>query len=174
MKIRLFDVETCLAKARVKHPELAPDDSYNLLECTPYCLFGKTLTRAHEDNGYYLWRSSEFGVFVIPGYFCEKLEEEEPKREMRQRYLIHREYFGKFDDDVVIAVTESLSEAAFICENLNKAFEDRPYSFDFRKVANDVDPALDYVPGDSFADAGQVLDCFSLAEYHEKKGATIW
>lgn len=174
MKVKLLDVETCLVKARIKHPELNPDDNYNLLECTPYCLFGTTLTGAHKDDGYYLWRSPEFGVFVIPAYFCEVLDEEEPKREMRQRYLIHREYFGKFDDDVVIAVAESLTEAAFICESLNKAFEDRPYNFDFRKVAEDIDEALDYVPGESLFEPGRVLDCFCYAEYEAKKGAKLW
>ena len=99
---------------------------------------------------------------------------EQNEKEMRQRYPIHREYFGKFDDDAVIAVTESLTEAAFICESLNEVFKDRPYIFDFTKVANDVDPALDYVPGESLFDAGQVFDCFCLAEYHEKKGTTGW
>ena len=99
---------------------------------------------------------------------------EQNEKEMRQRYLIHRDYFGKFDDDVVIAVTESLTEAAFIVESLNKAFKDRPYNFDFRKVAEDIDEALDYVPGESLFESGKVLNCFSYAEYEAKKGEKLW
>lgn len=87
---------------------------------------------------------------------------------MTGRYKIIRDYFGLFDDRSTICVTDKLSEAVFICEAMNKAFDDRPFDFDFEKVAPEVDDALDFVGGESFLDMGFVCDCKNLKEYSEK------
>lgn len=173
MKIKLFDSETAAKVSRAIYPERAGQGLGEALEYISHDLFGCTLEGVTFREPFYCYRDTNGFLWNIPSYFCSRVWEGDEKG-MRQRYLIHREYFGKFEDDVVIAVTESLTEAAFIVENLNKAFKDRPYIFDFRKVAEDVDPALDYVPGESFAAPGEVLNCFCIADYHEKKGATKW
>ena len=172
MKIKLLDIETAAKVSRVIYPER--EDWDELLEYLPECLFGRELSVCVNEGSFW-WCEKDDVLWAIPSYFClvvDKLEKE-CEKEMRQRYLIHREYFGKFDDDVVIAVAESLTGAAFIVESLNQAFEDRPYNFDFRKVAEDIDEALDFVPGESLFEPGRVLDCFSYAEYQMKKGGFI-
>ena len=85
---------------------------------------------------------------------------------MKGRYKIICDYFGLFDDKRTICVTDNLSEAVFIVEAMNKAFEDRPFSFDFEKVAKDVSDTLDFVGGESFLDMGFVCACKNLEEYH--------
>ena len=85
---------------------------------------------------------------------------------MKGRYKIICDYFGLFDDKRTICVTDKLSEAVFIVEAMNKAFEDRPFSFDFEKVAKDVSDTLDFVGGESFLDMGFVCACKNLEEYH--------
>ena len=84
---------------------------------------------------------------------------------MTGRYKIIRDYFGLFDDKTDICVTDSLWEAVTLCETLNKATDDRPFDFDFEKVANDVDKALDFIPGESLLDIGFVCDCKNIKEY---------
>lgn len=87
---------------------------------------------------------------------------------MKGRYKIICDYFGLFDDSRTICVTDNLSEAVFIVEAMNKAYEDRPFDFDFKKVARNVDEALDFVGGESFLDMGFVCDCKNLEEYRAK------
>ncbi len=87
---------------------------------------------------------------------------------MKGRYKIICDYFGLFDDRRTICVTDNLSEAVFICEAMNKAYEDRPFDFDFQKIATDVSETLDFVAGESFLSMGFVCDCKNLEEYHAK------
>lgn len=87
---------------------------------------------------------------------------------MDQRYEIYREYFGKFDEVVVIAITDCLMDAVFICESLNRVFEDRPYNFNFIKIVEGIDQSLDYVPGEGFLESGKVMDCCCLEDYHNQ------
>ena len=165
MKIKLLDLETALKVSRAIYPERVEQDDDEALEYLPSELFGRTLENVIFHYSSYCYRDKKDTLWYIPSYFCSHVKGE---NELRQRYLIHREYFGKFDDDVVIAATESLTEAVFICEELNKVFGERPYNFDFRKVENTVDPALDYVPGEGFLEQGRVIDCFCLQDYRNK------
>lgn len=84
---------------------------------------------------------------------------------MQGRYKIIRDYFGLFDDKSTICVTDSLQEAVNLCEALNRVYEDRPFDFDFEKVAKDVDEGLDFIAGESFFDVGYVIDCKNIKEY---------
>lgn len=84
---------------------------------------------------------------------------------MTGRYKIIRDYFGLFDDKSTVCVTDSLQETVNLCEALNRVYEDRPFDFDFEKVATDVDEVLDFIAGESLFDAGYVLDCKNIKEY---------
>lgn len=84
---------------------------------------------------------------------------------MTGRYKIIRDYFGLFDNKDTICVTDSLFEAVTLCEMLNKATDDRPFDFDFEKVATDVDKVLDFILVESLLDIGYVLDCKNIKEY---------
>ena len=90
---------------------------------------------------------------------------------MKARYQIIQSYFGLFDEDTVLCVTDSLFHAVFLCECLEKAFDDRPYSCDFKKLAKDVDEALDFYPGESLLDVGAVYDSKNLEEFKAQKEA---
>ena len=56
---------------------------------------------------------------------------------MNGRYEIISEYFGLFEERSVICVTDSLTDAKFIVEALEKALEDRPFTFSHRKIAKE-------------------------------------
>ena len=85
---------------------------------------------------------------------------------MRQRYKIYLSYNGLIDLQDVLCITDSLFHAVHIVEQLNKATEDNPcYDYDFLKIAQDVDEALDFYPGAGLFDAGFVLDCKNYQDY---------
>lgn len=62
---------------------------------------------------------------------------------MNARYAIVCTYFGLFDDERTIAVTDNIVDAKFIVEALEKAFEDRPFTFSCKKLVADINPLLD-------------------------------
>ena len=62
---------------------------------------------------------------------------------MQGRYEIISNYFGLFTERRVIAVAEYISDAKFICESLNKALDDRPFIFEYRKTTDEYDPLYD-------------------------------
>jgi len=62
---------------------------------------------------------------------------------MNGRYEIVSCYFGLFEEKRVIAVTDNLPDAKFICTAMNKALDDRPFIFQIRKVAKEYDDILD-------------------------------
>ena len=62
---------------------------------------------------------------------------------MQGRYEIISNYFGYFNERRVIATTEFISDAKFICEAMSKALENRPFVFEYRKTTEDYDPVYD-------------------------------
>ena len=84
---------------------------------------------------------------------------------MNGRYKIIQDYFGLFDQKTTLCVTDSLFNAVQLCEQLNESTKDRPYDYDFEKVVDEVDDALDFYPGESFADAGYVYDVKNLEDF---------
>ena len=84
---------------------------------------------------------------------------------MKERYKIIQDYFGLFDQKTTLCVTDSLFDVVQLCEQLNESTKDRPYDYDFEKVVDDVDDALDFYPGESFADAGYVYDVKNLEDF---------
>ena len=62
---------------------------------------------------------------------------------MEGRYAIISDYFGLFDEKRTIAVTDSITDAKFIVEALEKALEDRPFLFSCEKLVKDFNPILD-------------------------------
>ena len=62
---------------------------------------------------------------------------------MQGRYEIHSTYFGLFDDERIIAVTDNIVDAKFICDAMNKALSERPFLFTIRKTTDDYIPELD-------------------------------
>ena len=62
---------------------------------------------------------------------------------MQGRYEIRSTYFGLFDDERVIAVTDNIVDAKFVCDAMNKALSERPFVLEIRKVADDYIPELD-------------------------------
>ena len=113
----------------------------------------------------YNWKNAE-QTLDTQAQNCEKLLKEEQKK---SRYKIKQDYFGLFDEVNILCTTDSLFHAVMLCEMLEKAVEDRPYSHDFVKVAKDVDDVLDYYPGDTFADAGHVYDVKNWEEFKRLK-----
>ena len=84
---------------------------------------------------------------------------------MKERYKIIQDYFGLFNQKTTLCVTDSLFNAVQLCEQLNESTKDRPYDYDFEKVVDEVDDALDFYPGESFADAGYVYDVKNLEDF---------
>ena len=85
---------------------------------------------------------------------------------MRQRYKIYETYNGLCDTKNVLCITDSLFYAVHIVEQLNKATEDNPcYNYDFVKIAQDVDEALDFYPGACLFDEGFVINCKNYQDY---------
>lgn len=62
---------------------------------------------------------------------------------MQGRYEIISNYFGLFNERRVVAVAEYISDAKFICEAMNKALDDRPFIFEYRKTTDEYDPLYD-------------------------------
>ena len=62
---------------------------------------------------------------------------------MKARYSITSDYFGLYDETRIIATTDNIRDANFICEALNKALEDRPFIFKYEKICEDYDEILD-------------------------------
>ena len=62
---------------------------------------------------------------------------------MNGRYAIIVEYYGLFEDIRRIAVVDNIVDAKFIVDALEKALDDRPFSFSYKKLVKDFDPLLD-------------------------------
>ena len=77
---------------------------------------------------------------------------------MNGRYAIISEYFGLFDEKRTLCVTDSIVDAKFIVEALEKALEDRPFAFSYKKLAKDINPLFDSEKG-----------LFDFLELDEKK-----
>ncbi|MGN0797125.1 MAG: hypothetical protein ACI4M5_02875 [Christensenellales bacterium] len=87
---------------------------------------------------------------------------------MYQRYEIIEEYNGLFDSKIKLCTTDSLTHALYIVKTFEKAYEDNPcYSYDFKKIATDLDESLDFYPDKSFLDS-KVIDCKSMQDFLEK------
>ena len=165
MKIKLLDLETALKVSCAIYPERKNMSLEAKLEGIPTCLFGRDLEGAWVTGGEFYWLGNYKHVITISSYFCVAVDIE---NEAQQRYSIYRFCFGRFDDTVCIANTDTLFEAVFVCENLNRLFQERPFYFDFRKLVQGVDQVLDYVPGEGFWGLGEAIDCLCLLDYHNK------
>ena len=85
---------------------------------------------------------------------------------MRQRYKIYETYNGLCDTKNVLCITDSLFHAVHIIELFKKSTEDNPcYDYDFLKIAQDVDEALDFYPGTCLFDEGFIIDCKNYQDY---------
>ena len=62
---------------------------------------------------------------------------------MQGRYEIHSTYFGLFDVEHIIAVTDNIVDAIFIRDAMSEALSERPFAFKIRKIAEDYIPELD-------------------------------
>lgn len=88
---------------------------------------------------------------------------------MQGRYEIIGKYYGLFDDKKVLCVTDSLTDAINICDAFSKVYEDRPFDFDFKKTTNKIDEILDYYPGESLFDKGEIINCKNMEELKKIK-----
>ena len=80
------------------------------------------------------------------------------------RYALIEEYSGLFDAKTTIAYCSGLQEIVFLIDKLEHFCDINPcYSYDFKKIATDIDDALDYIilPGDKEV----VADCKTYSEY---------
>ena len=92
MKIKLLDLETALKVSRAIYPERVEQDDDEALEYLPSELFGRTLENVTFHQFSYCYRDKRDTLWYIPSYFCSHVKGED---ELRQRYLIHREYNKK-------------------------------------------------------------------------------
>ena len=49
-------------------------------------------------------------------------------------YMVIEHYYGKFDDKRIIAYTPTIQDAKIIVERMEKAMEDRPFSFTYKRT----------------------------------------
>lgn len=79
------------------------------------------------------------------------------------RYVLIEAYSGLFDSKSVIAYCSGLQEVVFLIEKLQHFCDINPcYSYDFKKIVEDTDNALDFI---MFDDVGFIADCRTYDDY---------